>query len=249
MPKIIWSKHWLIRIDLLPGVQEKLHDYCVQLPALICTEEAGEGETPNPHVHMLASFDQDQPSYESKKTNNPGLIAKMKAHFSDTVFQSTDFAFTVWDQHGMNTGIEEYVCKGPYKGLKTEPIVKYKSPCFYHDVLMLHEAYWKVHKAILDKRDLKIKKEKQKMDDKMKSVDACRKLIDNYMQIDGVAVAPRHITYDYCCKAVIEHFKGKVNDHVAFPVVQALMYQYEPVATVATFQRRMQDKFKYLYEV
>ena len=111
------------------------------------------------------------------------------------------------------------------------------------------KAYWVVHAPILKKRELKTKAEKEKAEDKMKVVEACAKIMNHNILTDGVTHPMRHHLYDYACKAVIKHYQGKVNDHVAFPVIQALMYKVEPTATVAAFGRRMQDKFKYLYEV
>lgn len=251
MPKVVWSKHWLIRIDLIPGVQEALGDYCVKLPALICTEEAGEGATPNPHVHILASFDADQQKGTEK---SPGLIQKMKTHFANTVFEKSDFAFTVWETHGQNTDMEEYVCKGPYKGLKTEPIVRHKSTSFFRDVAQLHEAWWQKHQVILDKSAQKVKKEKQKLEDKMIVVEKCNERVNQlveeiYGPNKSIGCLTMSALKELVYKAVIQHYKGKVNDHISFPVIQALMFRYAPVPVEAAFGKRMDDKFKYLSDV
>lgn len=246
MPKVLLSKTWLIRIDLIPGVGSRLLDYCVKLPAIVCTEEVGEGETPNPHVHILATFGQERAKGTDK---TPGLIQQMKAHFSDTVFAKSDFAFTVWETHGKNTDMEEYVCKGPSKTVKTNPKVIYRNPMWFGDIAAFHESWWKKHDVIGEKQKLKALKDKQKTDDKFKAIDLIEERIRHYAEehhVGDISAMPRHDIIFQAKREILAYYRGKVNDHVAFPVLQGVLYRFMPTTVEAAFSQRMDDKLKYL---
>ena len=211
MPKVIPRSAWTIRIDLIPGVREKLVDYCVKLPALICTEEMGS-ETEKEHVHILA--------YLQTPTPKQDLTALLKSHFSDSAFSKSNFAFSEWESYGKNKLLEQYVCKGPSTAVRYEPIVIYKN--WLEDHMEHHRNYWKIHD---DLKVTKSKKKEIKEYDKFFVVDKVyNQLMEAQTTYEVVSqVAPADIWYrNTVNELVLQHYRGKLNDNIAFPVIQGI---------------------------
>jgi len=112
MPQNEKYKNWMMHIDLLPGVAERLVDYCKKINALICVEENGE-ETGKPHVHILVSL--------PEPTSSQTLINRLRKHFVGVDLQKGSFSHSVWRSYGLDKDTEQYVCKGPSKTIKTPP--------------------------------------------------------------------------------------------------------------------------------
>lgn len=242
MPKIVRSRHWTIRIDLIPGVLERLPEYCAKTSALICCQESGEGdsETGNEHIHILSSF--------TDVVARPDLTAAMKSHFKDSVFAKSDFAFTVWETYGQDTAMEEYICKGPSKVSKTPPKVLFKS--WLDDPMKHHEAWWAKHETIMTKSKAKLEKAQKTDAQRLAVVEKIHSEIVCW-KADYETLANRQPDQDeiieHAEKLVLRAYSAKVNDHVAFPVLQAVLYKHIPKIVERAFHDRMKDKFKYLY--
>ena len=213
---------YMLHIDLLPGVREKLVDYCVKLPALVCCEENGE-ETGKPHVHILTVL----PKPESKQT----LINRLKKHFSDTDFSKGTFSHSVWDSYmdPSNNKVEQYVCKGPSKTEKLPPIVLYKN--WLDDVMIHHENYWNRNREIAQENKSKVKK--------MTYNETLVGEIISELKEENIC---NEDIYRVACGKLIHKFKGKINDHVAYPMIQQIEYVFNPTEVKDSFHMRMLKK-------
>jgi hypothetical protein len=219
----------MIFVDLLPGVREKLRDYCVQLPALICTEEVGE--TGKQHVHILAHF----PSPESRQTLRNRLFK-----FFDIKFKKGECALTQWTTYGKDKGLEEYVCKGPqaHAGhsakkcvcVKSPPIVLYKN--WLEDEMVHHEKWWDEHNRVLE-------------DSKGAKVPLFEELILNINGKEELDKTDYMKMFSYVCDQAMVITRGKINDNIAFPHIQRVMYEYFPKVVSGEFQTRMAKKFSH----
>lgn len=237
MPKIVTSRHWTIRIHLIPGILDGIAEYCGKLPALLCVREAGESAADGiEHVHILASF----PTERTK----PDLIKDMKTHFKDTVFAKHNFAYSVWESYGINKDLEEYLCKGPSKTVQTKPTILYRN--WLDDVDVHHANWWAKHNEILKKKS---SKKKITEHDRMFVVERVNEKLQMLIDEDVAAGRQndREWTYRLASKLVLEHYKGKVNDNIAFPVLQAVLYKHYPESVERSFMDRMRDKFKYVF--
>jgi len=218
------DKHpaYMMHIDLLPGVKERLVDFCVNLPALICCEENGE-ESGKPHVHLLTIL----PKPESKQT----LINRLKKHFKDVEFEKSNFSHSVWADYlnDHQSHAKQYVCKGPSKSVKTPPIVLYKN--WLDDPLVHHENYWIRNAEIVEEN--KDKKKKQTYYEVLAD-DIISELREDGIQSEEV--------YRVACHKLIHKTKGKINDHVAFPVLQKIEYHFNPTDVKDAFHQRMLKK-------
>jgi len=210
---------WAIHIDLVEGVREKLGQYCASLPALVCVEENGE-ETGKPHVHILTVLT----APESKQT----LGNRLKKIFP--VF-GAQFSFVPWVDYesDSNFKVQQYTCKGPSKSVKTPPIVLYKN--WLDDVMIHHENYWTRADQIA--RENKDKVKKGTVNDDM--VTAIIEEIKNE-KVDANSV------FQVACSKVVKWKKGKINDHVAWPLIQSIDYHFNPSEVSSAFYYRMLKK-------
>lgn len=219
------DKHiaWMIHVDLVEGVREKLVEYCQTLPALICCEENGE-ETGKPHVHILAVL----PEPTSKQTLGNRLKKILPV-------SGPQFSFVCWEDFNSPdplkaTRAQQYVCKGPSKSVKSPPIVLHKN--WLDDELVHHEAYWQRWGEITAENKDKIKK--MSYNDQMVAE-----------IIEEIRVDPSADTADIfalACKKILKRKKGRINDHVAFPLIQSIEYHFSPTQVTEAFYDRMLKK-------
>jgi len=210
---------WLIHIDLIEGVREKLADYCLKLPALVCVEENGE-ETGKPHIHILTVLE----APESKQT----LGNRLKKIFP---VSGSQFSFVPWTDFNSpdNTKVQQYVCKGPSKSVKTPPIVLHKN--WLDDVMIHHENYWKRSKEIALENKDKVKKGTHNDEMVAAIIDEIKK-----EKIDSNDI------FHTACSKIVKWKKGKINDHVAWPLIQSIEYHFNPSEVTSAFYYRMLKK-------
>lgn len=226
MPQNDKHQYWMMHIDLLEGVSELLVSYCQKMSALICCEENGE-ETGKPHVHILLAL----PEPTSAQT----LINRLKKHFVGVELGRGTFSHTVWRTHGLDKMTEQYVCKGPSKTVKTPPIVRYMS--WLDDVNEHHENYWKRHYAIQAENAQPKGKAKLSYSETIIQ-DVITSIKDDHIPSEDI--------FRVACERLCHKFKGQKNDHILFPMVQRIEYEFNPsVVKEELYLRLLKKKSNY----
>lgn len=145
-----------------------------------------------------------------------------------TEHDSKSLGFTRWKLHGHpDDELPQYVCKGPNKN--TLPEVRFNLQNW--NVQELHDKYWKKSEKIAKDKTPKIP------------------LFEQILA--GVEKSPNYWTQmRLCTKMIMKLTKGKIGDHIAWPHIQAAMYQLEiqagkkpdHTATAELFYERMAAK-------
>jgi len=206
---------WMIRLDL-KDESPVPPEFYVQFEVLICSQELGDNlETPNPHIHAACLFS----SPVSKQT----LRNRLRKMFPD--HSKADLCISAWKHYGKpEDDMFRYICKGPSKKTKTPPMILHNSTL--ENPLELHEAYWKKN------ADMKAEtKAEGKVPPHEVIIPRCIKSEDYNEMWEEIV-----------CKT-LQYYRGKVNDHVAFPVIQACLYHFFPKRTEEDFRSRMARKF------
>lgn len=217
MPADVKAPAWMVRLDLKPD-QVIPNEFYVQFNVILCCKELGSNqETPNPHIHAACVF----PEPVSKQTLRNRLRKLFPEHKG-----SKDIDIRPWKKYGLpEDGTFRYMCKGPLKSHKTLPEILYNATL--HNPAELHEAYW-VENAKL--------KADTASDDKKKPIYEI--IIERMTKYDNYEEQ-----WDEAVYRTLQFYKGKVNDHVAFPTIQAAVYHYYPDRCQQDFRARMLKKF------
>lgn len=215
----------MIGINLLPGVRDKLADYCVKLPALICVEEVGE-ENEKDHVHILAALD--------PPVSNQTLRNRIKKHFG-VEFKKEELYISEWK----TDTLKHYVCKGPSKSVMTQPVILHTT-WTPEEIQTYHEAYWQ-HAASAVKTS-PAKRAKQDADELCDTI--ANTIKHKYIGNPDASIKDCH---NEICSILLAKKIGRIGDHIAFPYVQAILYRIYPRWVEADFQDRMKRKFNSLF--
>lgn len=213
---------WAVRIDELPGVSEKIAEWCSSKGAVICTREYSDNDTTNPHYHIAL--------------RTPEVTQETVRNWVKSILppsaQRSDFATSEWKDDDRYL---RYCCKGPNwhnitKGDEKDP----KPPVVIFKMLLsptveeLHNDFWKENQ---------ITKPKGKVD-RNELVQMCVQHVKESGcgtdYLSRMEVAGNYVT---------RHYKGKVNDHVAFPVIQSVLWHLDRSRCEADFFSRMRKKF------
>lgn len=225
---------WSVRIDEIPGVtREVVSAWCSKYNAVLCVREETDDETPNPHYHM---------ALRTEEVSQETVRNWVKKVFGDSPYSRSDFATAVWD--GEDSFLR-YCCKGPdwqdVKSGKTKQMDSPRQPDVVFTQLLiittveLSREFWAQNKA---KGEL-VKKGKTKSPE----------LVDEVVARVRAKIASMEITDTWLSKCetaneiLMDIYKGKVNDHVIFPILQSCMYHLDRKVTVADQFGRMLKKF------
>ena len=228
------SSAWSVRIDEIPGVtREAVIAWCHKYNAVLAVREETDDETPNPHYHI---------ALRTEEVSQETVRNWVKKLFGDSVFSRSDFATAIWDGEDK---FLRYCCKGPdwqdVKSGKTKQMDSPRQP----DVVMtqllmmttteLNREFWTENKV---KGDL-VKKGKSKSPE----------LVEEVVSQVRAKIASSEITDTWLSKCsmaneiLMDVYKGKVNDHIIFPILQSCMYHLDRKTTVADQFSRMLKKF------
>lgn len=130
---------------------------------------------------------------------------------------------TAWDGR---PDLYRYFCKGAKDNSGILPDVIHNATIF--EPLKLHEEFHKNAVEYATKKKAKAQKP-----------DAVAEIIKLIEWVPGSK--PPGILQ--ICDAVLKFYKGKVNDHHAFAVIQAVEYHFDPDGTRMSFQARMVKRF------
>lgn len=228
------SSAWSVRIDEIPGVtRDVIVAWCHKYNAVLAVREETDDETPNPHYHI---------ALRTEEVSQETVRNWTKKAFGDSPFSRSDFATAIWDG---DEKFLRYCCKGPnwhdIKTGKTKQMDSLRQP----DVVMtqlllittnqLHADFWAANKA---KGEL-VKKAKSKSPE----------LVEEVVSQVRAKIASSEIADTWLSKCetaneiLMDIYKGKVNDHVIFPILQSCMYHLDRKTTVADQFSRMLKKF------
>lgn len=218
----------MIGMNIIPGVREKLADYCVKLPAIICVEEVGE-ENEKDHIHILAALD--------PPVSNQTLRNRIKKHFG-LEFKKEELYISEWK----TDELKHYVCKGPSKSVKTPPVI-FHTTWPPEEISTYHEAYWHhVASGVKSSPAKKTKRDADELCDEIANAIKHKYIAKN--EDKGSSIEDCH---NEICKILLAKKIGRIGDHIAFPYVQAILYRIFPRWVEADFQDRMKRKFNSLF--
>ena len=207
---------WIIRVDDVPGQEfpPAFWEF-VKTPGLFCCKELGAlTDSPNPHYHVATRWEPP----ESKQT----IINRIKKLFP--WFTKSDFAVSEWKTYDLSADEAYiYLCKGSDKD--TLPQIIFNRTL--HDVKTLHARYWA--------KNAELKK-------KPKDSPLCEQVYD--LIGDQLKDLNFENKFDLICDTIMSITRGKVNDNIAFPHVQAVLYRVDPATTALSFRYRMMKKYE-----
>jgi len=211
----------------ISGYEQKIIDWCVQSRSLICSREVGNGkDTPYPHVHILTIYDE--------------MISSQTIHNHAKKFfgQLNNFRNTIWKSYKADRGLQQYVSKGPSDVQQTPPVILYHTEDMEY-IMDDHKNWWIEHNRI------ESEKSKGKTTSSKKQQNASDILIAQIIEHLDKTHVPTHDNelFTQICKHLLFLRKGKTQDHFAFPVIQAVMYHYQPVDTANVFIQRLHKKY------
>jgi len=225
---------WSIRIDEIPGVtREVVSAWCSKYNAVLCVREETDEETPNPHYHI---------ALRTEEVSQETVRNWTKKVFGDSPFSRSDFATAIWDGEDK---FLRYCCKGPdwqdVKSGKTKQMDSPRLPNVVFTQLLkittedLHREFWAENKV----KGTLVKKAKNKSPE----------LVEEVVSQVRAKIASSEIADTWLSKCetaneiLMDVYKGKVNDHIIFPVLQSCMYMLDRKVTVADQFSRMLKKF------
>jgi len=192
---------------------------------LAAREEADEHDA-NPHYHLLVKFD--------PPVSREVLTRKISKLFSLDKVGRNDKHLLMWNTTDAELFSETdrqsiYCSKGPDNEVQKPVDVVYKS--ISDELLLLaHNTYWnnwnQVYKPIRDKNLAKKSEPKETI------------IIKQYQALNISSPSFRSV-----CQEVMKLYKGKVNDHVAWPVIQAVLYHYYPSQVDQEAHKRFLKRF------
>lgn len=232
------EKHrcWKVRVDEAPGIEDKIVSWAQTVDIPLIVREDPDGETPNPHYHFGIRFDKECSQETVRNRVKDALKGEAKL----------DYATGVWDD---SIDYLVYMCKGDdwtyVKDGKRSPHGETRPPKVIRYVPQvdgsggfwtpgsLHERFWQRARDEYSPELRKNIKEKLPV------------LIEGWAQT--IRKDPECTSYcaqqDAAMDLVIDFYKGKVQDHVAFPIIQSIMYKVNREHTVSDFKSRMFKKF------
>lgn len=135
---------------------------------------------------------------------------------------------SAWKTYGQpDDKLVQYLCKGP--SIEIMPNVIHNP--FGYDIVHYHHLYWKVNE------DLKASRKDMPLCDRV--YEAC--------EADGWEKKNRQKLIDQICTKVMVLTKGRINDHVAFPHIQSVLYRRDPSFATLEFKKRMYDKARWAF--
>lgn len=220
MPKK--SDAWSVRVDDVSGVSGKVVKWCEEKGVVLCVREEADNDTPNPHYHMAIRT----PGEVTQET-----IRNWVKSLLPTGFTKHDFSTAVWDGE---EALLRYLCKGPnWAQIKKGEKVPVLPPKVIFRQLLgktvedLHSDFWK-------ENAIKGPAVKKRREDIVKECVAAVK--DSGLE----SYAER---MELASGLILDAYSGKVNDHVAFPILQSVMWTLDRRQATADFHARMLKKF------
>lgn len=186
--------------------------------ALVASKELGDRE----HYHIAISL----PAPIKRKAFRKILTDEIGSDLNGT----TDFKTVDWKDYGKNTDLEQYICKGTspdWEDGRPEVITNRT----LHSVQDLHRKYWEHQANTKDKVKAKAKDEVKKgskcIDDISKKYIGC----EDVLQLSSIL------------GEVCDYYGGRISDHNAFSIVQAIWYKIDRKVCTEQFTNRMLRKF------
>jgi len=221
MPSDDYAHHWMVGIDLIAGVREKLPDFCKHIGAVICCEEKGT-QTQKDHCHALVSF----PDPVSRIT----FRNRIKKFF-DIKFGKSELYLTIWTSYGRDKELEQYVCKGPSTTVQTPPIILYKN--WIEDEMEHHEKWWTKHNMMSTEKKSKTKSSTQEL---------INETITLFSSTPDINSQTESELFEYTTTYIVRKYKAKINDNILFPVIQSIVWHFHPTPIERDILMRMLKK-------
>ena len=206
---------WDLRIDDKYPDHPLPEKFFGEFPGIFCCKEVGgDSESPNPHWHIAIVCK----TPESKQTITNRIKRLLPNH------TQCERAVSSWKKFGSPD--DELLC---YLSKGTGPDFETQGPniVFNHtleDVKKLHERYWL--------------KNKQYVEDNKE-----RPLCDRvYLAVEKVENFDEQS--DLVFDEIMRQTRGKINDNIAWPHYQAVMYRIDPQHTSMNFRERMRKKVR-----
>lgn len=212
------STHWFLRVDDISGFNVQQLCDNKDWGVILAVKEDPDNETPNPHYHILLKYK----VVRCKSTINDYLrdlfpVLKGNKVFGNTVATPGDFENKVYP----------YMCKGRQHGYSdTNPNVCFNPTNL--DIPKYHNLYYEQRKQM--KKGGPTGKEVSS-----KLIIAAKQLIQER--------TIKQPNWTDIANIVLEVSQGKLNDNLAFTVIQALMYHYNLEECKSTFTSRLYSKF------
>jgi len=226
MPKndLFTTTHIIIQ-EVKGVTREAVQILCIALGKVyLCVREEADVEVPNPHYHLLVKFD--------PPASRESLGTKISKLFSQQTMGKNDKHILKWNTidaqyFSVDDKQSRYCCKGPDNEKPIYPDVIYKT--ISDDLVKdAHETYWNIWETVYKPiRDKNTKKE----------IKRDEKIIKIFLS-EGISPS-----FEQICSEVLKDYRGKVNDHVAWPVIQAVMYHFYPNRVRNDFMNRMRNKW------
>jgi len=215
MPANIKQKAWVIRIDDPPERAPGPEFWAfVQSPGIFCCRElGGQPSEPNPHYHIACVFAEAI----SKQTLTNRLKSLLPNH------TQCERAVSVWKDYGTpEDRLLQYLSKGQDKD--TPPVIRFNNTL--HDVKQLQQQYWIVNKDLVKKG---------------KDMPLCQRVYEALKdQLKEINFDERaNLIYD----ETMRQTQGRVNDNIAWPHIQWVMYRVDPQTVSMNFRERMAKKW------
>lgn len=216
------STAWAVRIDDLPGVADNIVKWCGEKGVVLCTKEYSDTDTTNVHYHIAMRT----PEVSQETVRN-----WVKALLPPGASRS-DYATTEWKDDDRYL---RYCCKGPnWHNITTQKETDPKPPIVVYKMLMsptvddLHADFWKENKV--QKSKLKVSKD-----------DVVQECVEHVAQ-SGCG-EDYYSRMEVASRYIVTRFKGKVNDHVIFPILQSVLWHLDRKRVEADVFSRMRKKF------
>lgn len=212
------AKHiaWNMRIDDPPDRTPGPEFWkFVDSPGIFCCYELGDNvETPNPHWHIACVF--KEPT--SKQTLSNQLKRLLPNHLPG------DRAVVPWKGYGTpDDKWLQYLSKGPDKD--TPPNIRFNRTLLNPKELQV--AYWAVNASHREKC--------KEMPLCQRVYEALRERLKDASNFDEKA--------DMIYEEVMKQTAGRINDNIAWPHIQWVMYRVDPQSVSESFRDRMRKKW------
>jgi len=199
------------------GEAEKIQQF-IRKYALVASREVGE----RAHYHCAIH----RPEVEKRKT----FINMMKSQINKDMKGTKHFKTINWNSYGIDTSLEQYICKG------TGPDWKQEGPEMITSGQLItpemhHRAYWDINKKIPD-----IAKEKAKQA-KKKGTECIKEIALKYKGCEDT------IKHQIVIEDVMDFYEGRCQDNQMFPIIQAIMYKVNARQTKDLAVNRLTRKF------
>lgn len=233
------SATWALRVDDYPGLDGKIKSWN-DVEIVICVLEDSDDDCPNPHYHLAIRL--------PKAIGAEAFRDRVKAALKGEA--KLDYATRIWDD------AEEYLrycskgddwkyvvdgSKRPGEFTPRQPIVLIYKPKLDMSGNLESPATWHSRWWIQAEKDYSPELRKKRKEN-------LPALIDGWAsQIKSEFSSGELLNYvqqqDRAMELVIMHYKGKISDHHAFPVIQSVMYSVDSKQTTEDFKSRMFKRF------